>query len=95
MLDEASKADIPLFCYEGTGTEALGVILKKKRAEFTQGAKPTVSIVIGPEGGFSAEEAELAHRAGLIPAGLGKRILRTETAAAFVLGALVYEFELG
>ena len=31
---------------------------------------------------------------GVVPVGLGKRILRTETASGFVLGCLCYEFEL-
>ncbi len=41
----------------------------------------TVLIVIGPEGGFSHEEAELARKAGAHQVWLGPRILRTETAA--------------
>lgn len=38
-------------------------------------------LVIGPEGGFSPEEAVEAMRRGFKPVGLGRRILRTETAA--------------
>lgn len=49
-----------------------------------QGADPAkvdqVWLFIGPEGGFSRDEAALAHRAGLRPVSLGPRILRTETA---------------
>ena len=56
--------------------------------------KPTVSIVIGPEGGFSEAEAKEAKEAGLTLTGLGKRILRTESASPFVLASLVYAFEL-
>ena len=40
------------------------------------------------------EEAEKAEKAGLSLLGLGKRILRTESAAAFVLACLSSEFEL-
>ena len=54
----------------------------------------TVAIVVGPEGGFSPEEANAAEKAGLSLLGLGKRILRTESAAAFVLACLSSEFEL-
>jgi 16S rRNA (uracil1498-N3)-methyltransferase len=53
-----------------------------------------VSIVIGSEGGFSLAEAAYAAELGAISVSLGKRILRTETAAAFVLGCLVYEYEM-
>ncbi len=38
-------------------------------------------LFIGPEGGFSAAEEEMAARAGLMRVGLGRRILRVETAA--------------
>ena len=39
-----------------------------------------VTLMTGPEGGFSDQERELAIEAGFIPIRLGKRILRTETA---------------
>lgn len=93
-LELAKEADIALFCYEGDGTESLSKVLHEKKRELPDGSIPTVSIVIGSEGGFSQKEAEQAHAAGLIPVGLGKRILRTETAASFVLACLVYEWEL-
>ena len=65
-------------------------------AEAFSGKKkvPTIAIVIGSEGGFSPDEAERARDAGLITVGLGKRILRTETASSFVLGCLCYALEL-
>jgi 16S rRNA (uracil1498-N3)-methyltransferase len=49
-----------------------------------------VRIVIGPEGGFSAAEAEVAQCHGAIPVSLGRRILRAETAAVVAI-ALVME----
>ena len=97
-IKAAARADIALFCYEGDGTsslaEALPMRLEALRAEGRLTEVPTVSIVIGSEGGFSIAEVETAKEAGLIPVGLGKRILRTETAATFVLACLVYEMEL-
>jgi 16S rRNA (uracil1498-N3)-methyltransferase len=51
----------------------------------------TMLAIIGPEGGFSREEAERAIAAGARPISLGRRILRTETAALVVLAALLYE----
>ena len=52
-----------------------------------------VSIFIGPEGGFEPGEVELAKAAGILPISLGRRILRTETAALVVLSWLIYRFE--
>ena len=50
-------------------------------------------LVIGPEGGFSPEEADLLISNGFTPISLGRRILRTETAciAAAANYALKYE----
>ena len=42
--------------------------------------KATV-VAVGPEGGFTDEEVELARAAGWQTVGLGTRILRVETAA--------------
>jgi 16S rRNA (uracil1498-N3)-methyltransferase len=91
---QAKKADIPLFCYEGNNTLLLGKVLRKYISETNSEHIPNISIMIGSEGGFSRSEAEYAIEAGMVPIGLGKRILRTETAAMFVLSSLVYEFEL-
>ena len=53
----------------------------------------SVSIFIGPEGGFSEEEVESALAEGFKSITLGRRILRTETAALVVLSWLIYCFE--
>jgi len=51
----------------------------------------SVNLFIGPEGGFSTGEIELASSAGIIPVSLGKRILRTETAPIAVISNILYE----
>jgi len=43
--------------------------------------EPPASVVIGPEGGFTPDEVAAAERANLVLAGLGPRILRSETVA--------------
>jgi 16S rRNA (uracil1498-N3)-methyltransferase len=43
--------------------------------------EPPTSLVIGPEGGFTPDEVVAAERAGARLAGLGRRILRSETVA--------------
>jgi 16S rRNA (uracil1498-N3)-methyltransferase len=47
-----------------------------------------VVIAAGPEAGFSEEEDRLLQRAGFVSVRLGRRILRTETAALAALAAL-------
>lgn len=47
-----------------------------------------VTILSGPEGGFSMQERELAVDAGFIPVRLGSRVLRTETAVLAALSAV-------
>lgn len=49
-------------------------------------AKPaSLAFLIGPEGGLSDAEVEQAHGAGFLPARLGPRVLRTETAPVVAL----------
>ena len=54
----------------------------------------SVSIFIGPEGGFAPGEVELAKEPGIRPISLGRRILRTETAGLAILSWLIYILEI-
>jgi len=88
--------DLVLLCYEEEGRSGTGLrsVLNDKKRGF--GAEPNVLVVIGPEGGFAPEEAEQAVAAGAVAVGLGRRILRTETAGLVALACLAYESgELG
>lgn len=49
----------------------------------------SIAVVIGPEGGMSAEEIEAMGQAGCLPVTLGPRILRTETAGLATVSALM------
>jgi len=51
-----------------------------------------VSLFIGPEGGFTVDEARLAHGYGIGPVWLGRRILRAETAGLVAASAILYHF---
>ncbi len=53
-----------------------------------QNKEQQVTLLAGPEGGFSEQEREIAISAGFIPIRLGPRILRTETAALAALTAV-------
>jgi 16S rRNA (uracil1498-N3)-methyltransferase len=48
----------------------------------------TLYLLVGPEGDFNADEIQMAHLAGFLPVRLGRRILRTETAAMAGIAAL-------
>lgn len=56
-----------------------------------EGAGDRIFLFIGPEGGFSEEEAAMAEGLGARIASLGPRILRTETAPIAALSAIFYE----
>jgi 16S rRNA (uracil1498-N3)-methyltransferase len=86
-LKMASEAELALFCYEDESGRSVKDALGARRPS-------SVSVVVGSEGGFSTEEAELAKEAGLISESLGARILRCETAPDYVLAAISYEYEL-
>jgi 16S rRNA (uracil1498-N3)-methyltransferase len=53
----------------------------------------TVIVFIGPEGGFMAEEVQLARRHGVQVVTLGPRILRAETAALATVANIMYALE--
>lgn len=94
----AENAELALFCYENEDGRTLGGIL----AEFADrcrngGTPPEIAVIIGPEGGFSKKEAELVRRSespSLRSVSLGTRILRTESAAPFVLACLSMALEM-
>ncbi len=64
-----------------------------KLKEVLEGLKEEVKIffIIGPEGGLSREEVELAKEKDFVSVTLGKRILRSETASLCLLSILQYE----
>ena len=79
----AAGCELALLPYENEHALSL------RRAIGSAQAK-TVSIMTGPEGGFSDEEVLLAQRAGLQICTLGPRILRCETAPLCALSAVLF-----
>jgi 16S rRNA (uracil1498-N3)-methyltransferase len=75
--------------------EGLKLVLHH-RAETDLAALPPpqgpVSLLIGPEGGLSAQEIAAAEAAGFVPLRLGPRVLRTETAALAALSVLQWQW---
>lgn len=83
-VEMAAQADLALIPYEEETEVSLKSALRGKNPK-------TVSVMIGPEGGFDESEIRMAKDAGLQSVTLGKRILRTETAPLTVASVVLYE----
>ena len=85
VLEQRKDTGLKLICWEEEETGSLRQILAAKDRS------RQACVLIGPEGGFSGAEVEKATAAGFQGISLGRRILRTETAAIMVIGLLQYE----
>lgn len=79
-----SEANPLFFCYENEEQQTL-----KESLQATKAAK--TSVLIGPEGGFTLDEAHAIECADGKSVTLGPRILRAETAAIASLSVIQYE----
>lgn len=86
-------ADIKLLPYENEKGVAFTKELLLRVEELGKKAGGSIALCIGPEGGFSEREVEEAKAEGFLPISLGKRILRTETAAITALSLLMMHLE--
>lgn len=84
FVDSADAASLRLITWEGEKETSL------KRALPASLKNNKVAFVIGPEGGLTESEIELAERSGFVPVSLGKRILRTETVSLALLSIIQY-----
>ena len=57
-----------------------------------QGDTPSVSMLVGPEGGLSSKEVEGAEAEGFVSISLGERVLRAETAPAALMALVQYRW---
>lgn len=89
MISRLHQYSFVLFPYE----EEKGNTIKEALKNIPDGAK-NAAIIIGPEGGFTKEEAVAIIQNGGIPVSLGKTILRTETAGIVALSMTLYELEM-
>ena len=84
LQQEAANADTELiFCYENEQDQTVKDYLSQVTAK-------RIVLLIGPEGGFSLEEAAAVAEAGGHSVTLGPRILRAETAALAALAVAQY-----
>ena len=80
----AARAErLGIFLSEWAEAPALRVVLRDRAAS-------QAVLAIGPEGGWTDEERDLAMKAGFHEASLGRLILRTETAVITALASLSY-----
>ena len=87
-LAYASSMEVKILPYElAEGMEKTRELIKSIRPG------QRVAVFIGPEGGFDTKEVALAEEEDFLPATLGRRILRTETAGMALLSILMYELE--
>jgi 16S rRNA (uracil1498-N3)-methyltransferase len=56
--------------------------------KFLESNYKSITILVGPEGGFSAAELKIFSNLGFKSVSLGKRILRSETAAIYLISAI-------
>lgn len=89
MLPMLGHYDVTIFPYENEETYTL----KECLHDLPQKPK-SMAIIIGPEGGFSEQEANALKELGVHCVSLGKTILRTETAGMATLAMIMYELEL-
>ncbi len=85
VLAEARQT-VKLLLWEGEQTVRLRESLE------AHAAPESVAVVVGPEGGLSADEVKQAVARGFTPVSLGRRILRTETAGLAVLSILQFQW---
>lgn len=84
MLSLASECELPLFFYEKERENSLKKLIAGRKFK-------SAAVIIGPEGGFSDEEAAKVMASGIPAASLGARILRCETAPGCAISAIMYE----
>ncbi len=82
--DMGGEERLFLFCYENETVKSVKECLWQSDAS-------RVTLLIGPEGGFTPEEAAAVEAHGGISVTMGSRILRAETAAVAALSVVQYE----
>lgn len=101
---QSNRTSVPDITFAGSLAEALALAddpvkfilweeeqagtLKRVLAELPLPER--IAVIVGPEGGLTAEEVASAAKCGFIPVSLGKRIVRTETAGLAIVSILQF-----
>ena len=87
MLEMIPRDAFRILCWEEEKNLDIRTLLGKGPGEAS-----AVCVVIGPEGGFTAEERAAAQARGFASASLGPRLLKVETAVLAILALVQYEW---
>lgn len=79
------KSSMNLVAYEKEKSSS------KHMAHYLNDNPYSITVCIGPEGGFKEAEIDILNENGFFSCSLGNRILRAETAACYVLSAIEYQ----
>ena len=90
----ARRTDLSLLPWEGATGPSLRQALTGQQPAGEGAGHPSrpysISLFIGPEGGLTAEEVQVAQNCGVQVVSLGPRILRAETAGLVAAAAILY-----
>lgn len=92
-VDKLSEFDLCLMLYEELGHSGEKNLKQILKSDIGKNAV-NIAVIIGPEGGIAREEADVFFASeceNAFAAGLGERILRTETAGSTALSIIMYE----
>ncbi len=89
FISGAPEDAVKMICYCFDGPKRTVAEVLRDLSPSATSSVPEICILIGPEGDFSPEEADLALSRGWVPVTLGTSRLRTET-AALVAATMVY-----
>jgi 16S rRNA (uracil1498-N3)-methyltransferase len=93
FCDKYKDMDFKMVFYEGEKKRGLKDLLGRPPLYpllGKEGKRVVIAIIVGPEGGLSGEEVEVANSYGFVSAGLGQRILRTDTVALTILSIVQF-----
>lgn len=87
-INTAQSCDLSLVLSEKENKQHIQSLLRNK-PEIR-----SIALLIGPEGGFTESEVNIATEMGIIPVTIGSNIMRTETAAIAGVAMVAYENKL-
>ena len=84
------KSKLNLVAYEDVSNEGCNKLYNLLSKKYD-----SITLVVGPEGGFEQREIDNLVNNGFEVVSLGKRILRSETAPLFLMSIISYMYECG